>query len=267
MEPTAQDEQQKKTKRYVTISFALHLAGLAALGIGSFFAPQTLQLMPSVQIDMVALPDRVKNQAQEPVDTSLPVKKEPVPPPPEKKAEPESRPEDLVLEQKKEQQREKEAEKQAKAALAKIREQLKKEQQAEEAKKKAALDKRREDMKRFEETYRNALKGNQANQGSSSTGEISQTTMDAYVGHVIGKIRSNWALPSFLQSQGLSARIIVRIDAQGRIIKMIFTKVSGNTLFDSNAEKAVRDAGQFAPPPAEMASGLRNGGIEVKFPL
>lgn len=267
MEPYSQDEQQKKTKRYVTISFAVHMAGLLALGVGSFFAPQTLQLMPSVQIDMVALPDRVKNQAQEPVDTSLPVKEKPVPPKPEEKAEEKhDDKKDLVLEKKREEVREKEAEKRAKDALAKIREQLKKEQQAAEAKKKEALEKRKEDLKRFEQTYRNALKGNETNQGSSITGQM-QSVMNAYAGHVTDRIRSNWALPSFLQNQQLSARVIIYIAADGRLLKMAFTKLSGNSLFDNNVETAVKRSSPFFPPPAEMASGLRNGGIEVKFPL
>ncbi|HEY8278372.1 MAG TPA: cell envelope integrity protein TolA [Bdellovibrionota bacterium] len=275
MDPT---EQRQKAKRYVKISFLLHLALFLSFSIGSFFVAKPLLLTPSVQIDMVALPKNVKNDEAPPVDTSLPVKENPPPPPPpEEKSEPEPKEEEVALPKAKpepkpvddlalKRQKEKEAEKRAKEALKKVRDQLKKEKEEEEEKKQAALEKRKADLKKFEQRYREAIAGNQTNTGSSDTGQLN-ATINAYAAHITGKIRSNWELPSFLQSQNLSAKIVIYIDSRGHVVKMEFTKVSGNAIFDDKAEAAVRRSNPFFPPPAEMASGLRNSGIEVKFPL
>jgi len=268
MEP---NEQQKKTKRYVTISLALHAALFLSFGVGSFFAPQSLVFTPAVQIDMVALPNKTKNQEQEPVDTSLPVKPDP-PPEPEKeaKADPEPEPakpdpDEMALEKEKE-RKEKDAAKRAKDALKKMREQAEKERKAEEDRKKEALDKRKDDLKRFEKTYREALRGNQKNDGSSMSGEM-QAAVNAYQGHMLDRIRSKWALPQYLQGKGHRAVMRMYLDPRGNVIRMEFKQVSGNNMFDSYVEGAIRQSSPFFPPPAEMAPGLKSSGVEVQFPL
>lgn len=259
MEPFEQNKQQLRA--YLKASLIGHAALFLLFGLGSIFAPDTLHLTPAIQIDMVALPDQTKNAETQSVDTALPVKED-EPPPPKEEAKPEKpEPDPMVMEKKKTE----DAEKRAKEALAKIRENLKKEQKAEEAKKKETAAKRKQDLKQFEETFRKALKGNQVNQGSSESGQM-QATINAYAGHIADRIRDNWDLPVFLQSKDLSARIVIYIGSNGGLLRMQITKSSGNAVFDDKAEAAVR-AARFSPPPAELASGLRNSGIEVKFPL
>lgn len=263
------EAQAKKVNRYVAISFILHICLFLALSAGSFFVAKPILMEPTIHVDMVALPTQVKNNEAPPPDVTLPIKPNPPPPPPEetkpepqpeKAAKPEPTEEDqMALERKKEA----EAKKRAEAALKRMREQLKKERQADEQKK---LEKRKADLKAFEQKYRQAIAGNQKNEGTSLTGQM-QATLNAYVGAITDRIRSNWALPTFLQGQGLAAKIVIHIDARGNIVKMEFTRVSGNTLFDNNAEQAVRQSSPLPPPPAEMASGLRNSGVEVRFPL
>lgn len=275
------DHQRIKTERYVAISCALHTALFLSFLIGSALAPKPITYLPTVQVDVVALPSQVKNNDAPTPDLTKPVKPnapEPVPAEPAKsdpdqlekpekeavapKTKAEPKVDDMALERKKEA----EAKKRADAALKRMREMLKKERQQEDEKKQAALEKRRADLKAFEQKYRQAINGNQKNEGTSLTGQ-QQATLNAYLAAVTDQIRSNWALPSFLQSQGLAARIVIHIDGRGNVVKMEFTRTSGNTVFDNNAEGAIRNANPFPPPPADMASGLRNSGIEVKFPL
>lgn len=285
-----QNEQQKqaeqRTKRFVVISFALHIAFFLSFSIGSYFAPQSMVLAPSVQIDMVALPDTVKNQQQDDVDLTKPVKEDtpPAPPPepeakkPEPVAEPtppaQPDPDEMALEKEKEKQKllkdkkklEADAKKRASDALKKMKEEAEKERLAEEKKRKEALEKRKKDLKDFEETYRRAQRGNQKNEGNSLTGEMVEAR-NAYQGHLLDKIRSKWTLPPYLQGKGYRAVMRMYLDGRGNVIKMEFKTVSGNNNFDDAVERTIRQSGPFFPPPAEMAPGLKNSGVEVQFPL
>jgi TonB family protein len=274
------DEQQKRLKHYLTVAAILHGLLFSTFFIGSLFTSKPLLMQPTIMVDMVALPSQVKNNDAPPPDLSLPVKPntppppevkpEPVteapkptpPPPPEPKVPEPPAVDEMALERKKVT----DARKRAADAMKRIREDAKKDRLADELKKKAALDKRKADLKAFEAKYRDAVRGNQVNQGTSLTGQM-QATLNAYVGHVRDRLSSNWALPSYLQNQNLKAAIVIHIDARGNVVKMEFTRMSGNAGFDNNAEKTVRDSSPFFPPPAEMAPALRNNGVEVRFPL
>jgi TonB family protein len=273
------DEQRKKVNRYVAISSALHVALFLLFSVGAIFAPRPIVVMPTIHVDMVALPTQVKNNDEPPPDFSKPVgpatpvveepKADPdqIAKPEPREATPKPQPvrpavDEMVLERKKEA----EAKKRAEAALKRMRDQLKKERLAEEQKKKAALEKRRADLKAFEQKYRQAVAGNTKNEGNALSGQLAATT-DAYSSAVADRIRAHWALPTFLQGQNLKATIVVHIDARGNVVQMEFTRVSGNTLFDNNAEKAIRNSSPVPPPPAELASSVRRGGMVVSFPI
>jgi outer membrane biosynthesis protein TonB len=260
------DEQRKRIKHYVTVSVVLHALLFTCFTLGSIFAPKPLVMIPTIMVDMVALPSQVKNNDAPPPDLSLPVKPNAPPPPEEKLPAPKEPEKPAVDEMALEQKKESEARKRATEALKRIREQAKKDRLSDEQKKKTQADKRKADLKAFEQKYRDAVRGNTKNEGTSLTGQM-QATLNAYVGSVTDKLRSNWALPSFLQNQKLKASIVIHIDSHGNVVKMEFTRTSGNQLFDNYAEKAVSSSSPFFPPPAKMASGLRNSGIEVKFPL
>lgn len=281
-------EQQKqaelKAKRYVTISFGLHVALMLSFGIGSFFAPKTIQFTPSVQVDMVALPDQLKGEEPKDIDLSKPVKENMEEPPnveakvenpPEPEPEPEPAqpdPEELALEREKKLQEKKrkeelDAKKRAAEALKRLRAEEKKREQEEERKRQEALEKRRKDLQAFNERYRQALKGNTKNQGDSVTGEVGQAVMSAYQGHMLTKLRQNWALPQYLQGKGYRATIRIYLDSRGNVVRKDFIRTSGNDMFDNNVESAVNQSSPFAPPPAEMAGGLRSAGVDVNFPL
>jgi TonB family protein len=94
-----------------------------------------------------------------------------------------------------------------------------------------------------------------------------QATVNAYAGHITDKLRSNWALPVYLQTQGLRATVRIYIDGKGSLVRFQFIQNSGNDVFDEYVKGAIQRSNPFAPPPEEMARGLRNSGIEVLFPL
>ncbi len=267
-----ENPQNDKLKRYLKISLGLHLGFFLALGLGNFVFPSKgMEFLPSVQIDMVALPDLVKSQDNSFVDKSLPVKDAPPPPPPPeqaskdedvmKKPEPEPKKDDAMALKK-----QKEAEREAKKALEALRNQKQKSEREEAKKRQELVNRREEDLKRFEETYRAAIRGNQVNDGDSSSGAM-QATANAYAGHIREKLNSNWALPTFLQSKGYRAVVRIYIDARGNIVRYFFTQYSGNEAFDNYVKASLQNSTPFAPPPEEMAKGLRNAGLEVQFPL
>jgi TonB family protein len=263
------EDSNKKHKRYFTISLLLHLGFFLFIAISGLVFPSKSELqLPTVQIDMVALPNQVKEENPEPVDTSLPVKEDVAPPPPPEEKAPEPEPEPVPIPEKKAEPKpvKKEAEKRAKSALERLREQVENDRKEEERKKQAAVDKRKSDLKKFEEKYRAALRGNQTNTGTSASGAL-QSTMNAYFAHVRERLNSNWALPAWLQSQGLNAVVRVYIDGRGNVLRMNFVKASGNEAFDNYVKGTLQKSSPFAPPPAEMADALRNTGVEVGFPL
>lgn len=257
---------EHKLKRYLKISFIAHISLFVFAIVSQLVFPgKPVLFTPSVQIDMVALPNQVKDANPEPIDTSLPVKDKEPPPQPEAKEEPDPTP---VLEKPSvaPAKNKKEAETRAKNAVEKIREQMKKEREEEDQKKQASLNKRKEDLKKFEEKYRAAIRGNQTNNGGSATGDL-QATMNAYGSAVADKLKSNWGLPVWLQSKGLRATVRIYIDARGNLVRFQFTQNSGNDTFDDYVKGTVQRSNPFPPPPEEMARDLRNTGIEVLFPI
>jgi colicin import membrane protein len=267
-----ENDQSKKLKRFVKISLGIHLGTFVLLSVGSFVFPSKgVEFLPTVQIDMVALPDLVKSQENSYIDKSLPVKD--APPPPAPKPETESKEEEVMAKPEPEKKddsmalkKQKEAEREAKKALDNLRAMKTKNLKEEEKRRQQEVSKREQDLKRFDETYRNAIKGNQVNEGSSSSGAM-QATVNAYAGHIREKLNSNWNLPVFLQTKGYRAVVRMYIDARGNIVRYSFTQFSGNDAFDNQVKAALQNSTPFAPPPEEMAKGLRNSGLEVKFPL
>lgn len=261
--------QNIRTQRYVKISLAAHAALFLFMFAGNFVFPnKPIVINPSVQIDMVALPNQVKEAEPTPVDTTLPVKPNPPPPPPpEEKQEDEPEPAPIKAPPP---TKEKDAAKEAKAALERMREQLKKNQKKQEADKRKQqqeqVDQRQKDLKRFEDAYRSAIQGNQTHKGTNSTGDMVEAA-NAYGAHITERLRSNWGLPAWLQNKGLRAVVRIFINSNGSVARFVFVQTSGNDVFDEYVKTTVQKSSPFAPPPEELAKGLRNSGVEVLFPL
>lgn len=254
-------EHKKRRQRFLLLSLAAHLIFFSVIGLFHLvFEGTTESFLPTVQIDMVALPDQVKNPDNDPIDFTKPVKENAKPAP----KEPETVKDDdsmKLAEEKKPPK--KDSEKKAKSALDRLREEVEREKKRKEE---LADKKKQDDLKKFEEQYRAPIRGNQVNQGTSSTGVLAKT-MNAYAGHIVDKVRSHWGLPPYLNNQGLRAEVRIFIDASGSLLRYQFTHASGNQVFDDYVKAAITRAAPFAPPPQEMARGLRSGGIDLQFPL
>lgn len=251
-------EQKRLFWRYFKFSVFAHIISILAMFAFAYLIPQrTNSFSPSIQVDIVELPDFVKNEKRL-VDTSLPVKDEPVP----KEAPPEPKqPDEMTLKEKKEKV-EKVDEKKALSALEKIKQQVK---QREDAEKRKLLEQRMKEAKQFDEKFRNKLGGNNLNQGNSVSGTLTNA-INAYAGHVTDKIRNFWEIPPFLQNKNLRAVINLYIDANGSA-RYYFKLKSGDTVFDNLVKDAIDRSLPFAPPPAELVGPLKRSGMEVRFPL
>ncbi|MCO5143729.1 MAG: TonB family protein [Oligoflexia bacterium] len=265
MIPNQNEQNPNKLGYYLKVSLSLHLGFFLFALLYSFWNPGTpVLIQPTVQLDLVALPDQLKNQETKTVDITLPVKD--APPPKQEVAE--SEPDEKEMEAP--EKREKEVQKEAQSVLERIRKAAAKKPEPPKPKRNTVdnkdLKKREEDLKRFEEAYRSALKGNQINQGTSATGALEQT-INAYAGHITDRLRNNWSLPVWLQDQGLRAVVRIYIDGKGNLVRYQFMQSSNNDAFDDNVKSAINRSAPFAPPPEELARPLRNSGMEVLFPL
>lgn len=248
-------EQRKLFWKYLQVSVFTHVIALSTLIVYIlFFKPAVTTFQPAIQVDIVELPDFVKNQKKL-VDTSLPVKDKPVPPPPP----PAPTAEDQMKLRKKEEAK---TQKDALSALEKIKQQVERKRRAEE---KRLLERRKKEAKNFEDKFRNRLGGNNLNKGNSVTGTL-RTAINAYAGHVTDKLRNNWELPPYLQDNNLRAVVNLYIDANGGA-RYYFTKKSGDSVFDNLVKDALDRSLPFAPPPAELVGPLKRNGMEVRFPL
>jgi colicin import membrane protein len=256
---------ETRLNRYLAVSFGAHGAVLFLFLVQKIIFPNSpLLFQPTVQVDLVALPNQVKAPEQM-VDTSLPVTDQV---PPETAPEPDvpNEPEAMVKETEKPKNPSKSPEaikKDANKALEKLKQEI--EKQKLDARQKL-IEAEKERIQSLEQRSRQALRGNQVNQGTSASGALEQT-INAYGGHVTEILRSHWALPTWLQSRNLSASVRIYIDQQGRIMSYKFTQSSGNEAFDNEVKRAVEQSSRLAPPPAEMARQLQTNGIEVGFPL
>ena len=262
-------EHRALSRLYFRKSLFWHFIFFCTFAFWNYFFPtQPLVLQQAIQIDMVALPDFTKGQLQD-IDMSAPVKEDVKPAPPVDVPAPTP---DLMTLQKEEKKKEKpkkeeskddsKTKESAKTALERLKKDLAKKEKAEQ---KRLIDEKKKDLERFDEKFRPRLAGNKTSQGNSATG-AEGAVINAYLGHLTDKIRSNWELPPYLQSSDLRASVRLYIDAQGNA-RYFFSKKSGNEVFDNLVKDAIERAKPFAPPPEEFAGELKSKGMEVLFPL
>lgn len=255
-----------KFRRYFNLSLVFHGAILICFLLQPFLFDSTPKnILPSVQVDLVALPDYVKGKEPKQIDLSKPVKENFKPAEP-KAPEPKPKADDMVLKNKKP-----DPQKSAADILKKLKAEVKKskkpksETQSRADRKRVADERKR--LKDFENKFRQALKGNQKATGNSATGQIAdKATVDAYGMHMVESLRENWGLPANLQASTFRASVLLFIDSNGRIVNYRFTRNSGNTLFDEYVRSAIEQT-RFNPPPLKAAKELRNRGVGVNFPL
>jgi protein TonB len=238
----------------IGISLALHLAGFLFLWAKSMLIPaRTLVIPPSLRVDLVGLPDQ-KPAESVPVE---PAKPEPAgepatAPAPAPAPEPDGMAglrksaKELIRKKKKEpSKKEKSAQKKLKKALARIR----------------ALER----IKAL--AGESKAKGNRVSKGSSLTGEAKRSLEETYFEVVLERVRTHWELPKWLREQNRSARVMIRLDGQGRIRNFEFVQSSGSEPFDTEVRRALQSAAPFPVPPEGISSDLSREGIVLGFPL
>jgi len=84
----------------------------------------------------------------------------------------------------------------------------------------------------------------------------------AYFNDLIERIKDEWILPPQLKNEKRNLVVIVAITiaADGRILRAVIEKSSGNAFYDESALRAVKKLGQLPPPPFnrdKITIGLR----------
>ncbi len=84
---------------------------------------------------------------------------------------------------------------------------------------------------------------------------------------VEGCLRDNFVIQGLDRERvrGLDAVVVVRVAPDGRFIDHSLKRGSGMPVFDRATERAIVACGKVSPPPKELASDLRETGIEVTF--
>lgn len=101
----------------------------------------------------------------------------------------------------------------------------------------------------------------------SPYGDSETNEGDTYLGLVERALRESYVLPSTLSERDrvkLEATVVLYLDADGRVLRFVFEKRSGNEAFDAALERAVR-AARIPPPPPERRRQYHDQGLGVVY--
>jgi outer membrane biosynthesis protein TonB len=245
---TTRTRTRNSATRAATYSVLAHSVALSFLFLRSWSTTSETPYVPTLRVDLVALPNKTRQELNEttPVE-SAPVEKKVVAPPEEKPTEdknnkPMSTPEKL-----------------------------------DEGVGKRELDQRRKRMERAlqklkalqslrtpppEAMIHEAIRGNELSKGTSALGEKNDA-ISYWTDAVVQRIRQNWDLPVWLKRQNLRAKIEIEVERSGQLSALRWLERSNNETFDQAVERSVRDGLPFPKSPSGSGS-LR---IELGFPL
>lgn len=232
-------------KQFIGYSALAHAALLVALILrGTLFASAPKIYIPSLRVDLVALPDLKKNDLP-PTKEETAIEKPKPAPEPKLDVKPDDSG-DISLKKKKDlSKKEKEAQDRLKNALARIK----------------ALE-------RIKAMTGQQVKGNQISKGSSLSGDAKTSLETTYFDVVLERVRNYWELPKWLQDQaGLSAQVKLFIDRQGKMIRYEFVRKSGNESFDNEIKRTLQSAVPFPAPPIAIIPDVSGEGILLGFPM
>ncbi|MBX9768082.1 MAG: TonB family protein [Bdellovibrionales bacterium] len=255
MTETAREDQfDRMMRKTFLLSLGAHfLIVLFAWVKPVLFKSEPLVFESAIRVDMVALPDKFKDDTSLPAPSPVPPiekKAEPLPPVP-KEATPKIDTSKVNLN----------ADQKLKESQAKALEKLK----AMEAMKKLLENQNRKDYLERKAQFEKQYKGNQLSAGASMVG-VQKMQFDAYISDLDRQIKKFWSLPEWLARGQLTARAMVRIDSAGQVLEKRITKSSGNPTYDSLILKAIEDAVPFPPPPEKFQGVLGSQGVVFGFP-
>lgn len=111
------------------------------------------------------------------------------------------------------------------------------------------------------------VKGNRISPGMSVSNEAKEASEASYYDILQDRLQDNWTLPPWVARQNLQAQVLIFIDSRGRLHGFKFMKLSGNPQFDDAVKRALQESQPFPFPPPQLASTLLSHGILVGFPL
>jgi TonB family protein len=85
--------------------------------------------------------------------------------------------------------------------------------------------------------------------GGEVAGKAGGGIEDIYGAQIVMAVQPNWRWPAMARGD-LSVSLYLKIDATGRVLDVRVAASSGNPLFDSSAEDAVRRTQALPPPPS-----------------
>jgi len=103
--------------------------------------------------------------------------------------------------------------------------------------------------------------------GSAQGTAASAEEGDAYFTAVHDAILEQYVVPSVISERErlyLAASVLAYIGPDGRILRHVIQKKSGNEFFDQALELAIQKA-KLPPPPADLARSLRDSGVVLNF--
>jgi TonB family protein len=266
--PQQPERSEDSLSKAIRLSIGLHVLALLALFLKELIvpsAPNRKEYLPSLKVDLVALPDQKAAEVTTPIQPTAPeetkldeAKKTEEPKKIEEKVEPA-----------------KEAAKTETADYSLKKKQPKTKAEKAEAAREAAREEARERMKNALARIKaldkirsgELIKGNKVMTGSSAKGETSQSAETTYFDIVLEKVRSEWELPQWLQGKGLSAKVLIKIDRRGNISSVQFIRSSGNNQFDAAVKRTLNAAMPFPAPPVSVLADVTKDGIILGFPV
>jgi TonB family protein len=89
-----------------------------------------------------------------------------------------------------------------------------------------------------------------------------------YYTEIHKSVTAHYTLPELIDERErmhLTATVVITLDRNGKLKQLVFEQKSGNSLFDSAIEGAIRQAAPFPPPPRELADKYATNGIGLIF--
>lgn len=109
------------------------------------------------------------------------------------------------------------------------------------------------------------IRGNVLAAGTSLRG-LNKLDYQTYIGDIDVHVKQNWQLPEWLAKSNLRARVLVKIDDKGNLIKKELIQSSNNSTYDSLVLEAIDKSSPFPAPPDKFVNIVGIDGIIFQFP-
>lgn len=255
--------ESQEIKFGLKCSLIAHLFLFLAVLIQSVIFPsKPIPYIPTLRVDLVGLPDLLKNEMKTPTSPAL---KEEV-----SKLLKETEQEAVDL---KKQAPPKEIAKKEEMTLSKAS--PKSDVKKLEKKNKSALDRLRSLSKIQDPSPSQVkapsssplIKGNRLSPGTSLSGDAKEGAGSEYYDMIRERLQQHWALPPWIARQKLAAQVQIFIDPKGIVKTYTFVKPSGSPQFDDAIKKTLAESQPFPTPPESFKNSLITQGVLIGFPL